>query len=94
MLIIFNENENNDTKTIIPSNIVNHIAIAMSVKIIAIRYFPHIVQPYSNRRDSGGEKRNERREMEHRQTDRVKRERWSCLVCPGGFASSSGVTIV
>lgn len=42
--VFFNENESNGAKMIIPSNIVNHIAIAISVKIIAKRYFFQIVQ--------------------------------------------------
>lgn len=32
---------------IIPSNIVNYNLIAVSVKMMAIGYFPHIVQPYN-----------------------------------------------
>ena len=39
ILMFFNENENNDVKSIIPSNIANHIAIAISFKLIAMRYF-------------------------------------------------------
>ena len=45
---VFNENENNDVKMIFPSNIANHIAIAISVKIITIRYFFKIIQPYND----------------------------------------------
>ena len=46
ILMFFNENENNDVK-IIPFNIAHHIAIAISVKLIAIRSFLKIVQPYN-----------------------------------------------
>ena len=36
MVIYFNENENNDAKTIIPSNNLKHITTAMSVKFSGI----------------------------------------------------------
>ncbi len=39
------EKENTDVKIIIPSSIANHIAIAVLLQIIAIRYFLKIVQP-------------------------------------------------
>ena len=40
ILKFINENENNAAKIMIPFNIVNHIAMAISVKVITIRYFP------------------------------------------------------
>lgn len=42
IMIILNENENNDA---ISSSAMNHITIALSVKIITIGYFYQIVQP-------------------------------------------------
>ena len=36
--MFFNENENNDVKMVIPSDIANHIIVAISIKIIAFRY--------------------------------------------------------
>lgn len=47
MLLIFcNGKKINDVKMIIPSNIVNHITIAESIKIITIKYLFSVIQPY------------------------------------------------
>ncbi len=37
--MFFNENENNDLNIIIPSDITNHTAIAISAQVIRMRYF-------------------------------------------------------
>ncbi len=39
------QNETNDAKLVIPSDVTNHITIAISDQIIAVRYFFKIVQP-------------------------------------------------
>ncbi len=41
----FNENENNDVKMMFSSNFKNHVEIAISVQIIAIRYFSESCSP-------------------------------------------------
>ncbi len=45
--MFINEKENIDVKMIIPPCIANHITLAISLQIVAIRYFLKIVQPYS-----------------------------------------------
>ncbi len=43
--MFFSKNENNDVEIIIPSNVTNHIATALSVQIMAITYFSKMMQP-------------------------------------------------
>ncbi len=45
ILMFINEKKKNDVKMIVPSSIANHVVIAISLQIIAIRYFFKIVQP-------------------------------------------------